>query len=252
MIKFNTNHSKAVLFACSILVSPLSSAMVDPQDGYLDMGDYLANNAYGFLPVPIVITEPAIGIGGGMLGMFLHESDEERTKRKQHALHSLDGGAELLAPAITVAGGAYTDNGTWMALIGHRHTWNEDSIRYIGGAGYGHANIDVYKRFQGDGLPGFIAPYSGTLGIGTESEGFLMKQRLSFRIPSSDLFLGVSQTYSSFSTAIDSLSLSVNDHNLEISNLGGSSDSSLSALGLVAEYDTRNNLFFPTKLVCRC
>ncbi|GAL28873.1 outer membrane protein [Vibrio variabilis] len=42
------------------------------------MGDYLANNAYGFLPVPIVITEPAIGVGGGMLGMFLHESDEER------------------------------------------------------------------------------------------------------------------------------------------------------------------------------
>ncbi|GAL28874.1 hypothetical protein JCM19239_6498 [Vibrio variabilis] len=77
-----------------------------------------------------------------------------------------------------------------MALIGHRHTWNEDTIRYIGGAGYGHANIDVYKRFEGDGFPGLIDPYAGTLGIGTESEGFLMKQRVSFRIPNSDLFWG--------------------------------------------------------------
>ncbi|WP_394154494.1 BamA/TamA family outer membrane protein [Vibrio maritimus] len=247
MIKINTSSSTAALFAFSIFASPFSSAMIDPQDGHLDMGDYLANNAYGFLPVPIVITEPAIGVGGGMLGMFLHESDDEREKRKQHALTSLDGGAQLLAPAITVAGGAYTDNGTWMALIGHRHTWNEDSIRYIGGAGYGHANIDVYKRFQGDGLPGFIDPYSGTLGMGTESEGFLMKQRVSFRVPNSDLFLGVSQTYSSFSTTIDSLSLDINDRNLEMSNLGAKFDSSLSALGLVAEYDTRNNLFFPTK-----
>lgn len=247
MININTNFKSASLFALSIFVSPFSNAMFDPQDGYLDMGDYLANNAYGFLPVPIVITEPAIGIGGGMLGMFLHESEEEQAKRREHALTSLDGGAQLLAPAITVAGGAYTDNGTWMALIGHRHTWKEDSIRYIGGAGYGHANIDVYKRFEGDGLPGLIDPYSGEIGLGTESEGFLVKQRVSFRIPNSDLFLGVSQSYSSFTTTLDSMSVSVNDRNADLTNIGAGFDSTLSALGLVAEYDTRNNLFFPTK-----
>ncbi|MCZ8488521.1 hypothetical protein O9992_18605 [Vibrio lentus] len=45
----------------------------------LDMGEYLAKkNAYGFLPVPILITEPAVGYGGGFTGIFMHESEEQK------------------------------------------------------------------------------------------------------------------------------------------------------------------------------
>ncbi|OEF88403.1 hypothetical protein [Vibrio splendidus] len=40
-------------------------SFIDEIDGQLDMGEYLAENAYGFLPVPILITEPAVGYGGG-------------------------------------------------------------------------------------------------------------------------------------------------------------------------------------------
>jgi hypothetical protein len=35
---------------------------------HLDMSQYLAENRYGFLPVPLAITEPAIGYGGGLFG----------------------------------------------------------------------------------------------------------------------------------------------------------------------------------------
>ena len=38
-----------------LATSPLAEAIsfFDPIDGQLDMGEYLAENAYGFLPVPI-------------------------------------------------------------------------------------------------------------------------------------------------------------------------------------------------------
>ncbi len=49
----------------TLMSAPIASAMAisftDPLDGQFDMGEYLAENAYGFLPVPILLTEPALG-----------------------------------------------------------------------------------------------------------------------------------------------------------------------------------------------
>ena len=42
------------------------------EEGDLDMSNYLSQ-AYGFLPVPILITEPAIGYGGGAAIVYLHD-----------------------------------------------------------------------------------------------------------------------------------------------------------------------------------
>jgi len=41
-----------------LATSPIAEAIsfFDPIGGQLDMGEYLAENAYGFLPVPIEIT----------------------------------------------------------------------------------------------------------------------------------------------------------------------------------------------------
>ncbi|NMU52567.1 glyceraldehyde-3-phosphate dehydrogenase, partial [Vibrio parahaemolyticus] len=105
-------------------------------------------NAHGFLPVPILITEPAIGYGGGVAGLFLHETQEEKNKRKQAALSAIDGGAQLVPSAMTVAGALGTENGTWFAFGGHRRSWLNDSIRYVGGGGVGVANLDLYKHIS--------------------------------------------------------------------------------------------------------
>lgn len=40
------------------------------------MGEHLAENAYGFLPIPIIITEPAVGYGL-QAGMDFAISDED-------------------------------------------------------------------------------------------------------------------------------------------------------------------------------
>ncbi len=39
------------------------SQFVDADDGRFDASNYLADNAYGFLPLPIIITDPAVGGG---------------------------------------------------------------------------------------------------------------------------------------------------------------------------------------------
>ena len=41
------------------------SQFVDPDDGRFDASSFLADNAYGFLPLPIIITDPAVDGGLG-------------------------------------------------------------------------------------------------------------------------------------------------------------------------------------------
>ena len=76
---------KPLAASALVLVSTTASAVsfIDKIDGHLDMGEYLAENAYGFLPVPILITEPAVGYGGG----FTVSSFMNQKSRKTHAKH---------------------------------------------------------------------------------------------------------------------------------------------------------------------
>ena len=54
-----------------------NSQFTDMLDGRFDVSNYLSDNAYGFLPVPIIITDPAVDGGLGLAGLFFHESEEE-------------------------------------------------------------------------------------------------------------------------------------------------------------------------------
>lgn len=40
--------------------------------GAVDISEYLSQ-AYGFLPVPVLITEPAVGYGAGLALVYLHD-----------------------------------------------------------------------------------------------------------------------------------------------------------------------------------
>jgi hypothetical protein len=62
------------LLACAILCllasgyalgQGLFAKLKDTEDGAFDLSDFLLSHT-GFLPVPIIITEPAIGYGGGL------------------------------------------------------------------------------------------------------------------------------------------------------------------------------------------
>jgi hypothetical protein len=212
--------------------------LFDPIDKQFDMGEYLAENAYGFLPVPIIITEPALGYGGGFTGVFLNESDEQREKRKQLALKSIDGGAQLLTTGITAIGGFATSNGSWLGFAAHRHSWKQDSIRYLVGGGYGQINM-VYYPFSQSEVSG-----SGILNDGLELEltGLGAIQQLQFRIDGSPWLLGLKQSY-----VKPEMGIKDQDRLNDILGKWLNLSPALSGLGVMVEYDSQNSFMYPTE-----
>ena len=223
------------LLLTMLVVNPVYSSVFDPVDGQLDMGEYLADNAYGFLPVPILITEPAVGYGGGLAGVFLHESTEQKKQRQTQAKNAFDGGAQLMTPAMTVVAAAGTENGSWFAGAGHRRAWLQDKIRYLGGGGIGQGNLNLYKSLNEK------AVQKNELTFATQTQFVAITQHLQYRLPESNWFIGVKQLWSK--SILSSSNQSI-DH---IINWTGLNEMNNSGLGLSVEYDDRNNLFYPTQ-----
>ena len=85
----------------------------------------------GFLPIPLIVTEPAVGYGGGVIGMFLRPRKEI-------------GDEGWARPDISAVGGLATQNGTWAALAGDASRWFDGRLRTLVGAGTGVVNLDFY------------------------------------------------------------------------------------------------------------
>ncbi|MEZ8860050.1 BamA/TamA family outer membrane protein [Vibrio sp. 10N.247.311.51] len=237
MIKSNLFHSVSLIGALFSSVS--YGSFFDAMDDQFDMGHHIAENAVGFLPVPALITEPAVGYGVGLVGVFMHETDEQKQQRKQAALNAIDGGAQLVPGAITVLGAAGTENGSWFAFVGHRHTWLNDTIRYTGGVGAGQMNLSIYKDLSLE-LPNNKSTDIQPLEFSTETRGVVLQQGVQFRVADTPLMLGVKQFVSYTEITSDS---QIVDKLMEYT-LGQTIVTS--GLGLAADYDTRNNLFYPT------
>src|ERR1700748_282106 len=100
---------------------PARSRFFDPDDGQLDLSAFL-ENPRGFLPIPILVTEPAVGYGGGMGGMFLRARKEAR-------------GGGSSRPDISGVGGSATRNGPWGAFAGDASRWMDGRLRTLVGGG---------------------------------------------------------------------------------------------------------------------
>ncbi len=108
----------------------------DPEDGRLDFSTYLLEHK-GALPVPIAITEPAIGYGGGVALLFFQQSLADRITQRA-------GPTRYRPPDIYAAAGFGTENGTWGTGAGGLLSFADDRWRWRGGAGYVSANLDFY------------------------------------------------------------------------------------------------------------
>ena len=118
------------------------SQFVDDNDGRFDASNFLADNAYGFLPLPIIITDPAVDGGLGAVGLFFHESDEQKEKRLE-ALRSSENGAQfLLTPSVSAAAAAVTGNDSWFVGGGHMGFFQQGRVRYMGYRVAGWFDID--------------------------------------------------------------------------------------------------------------
>ena len=67
---------------------------ISKDDGAVDMSEFLNSNT-GFLPVPIIITEPAVGFGGGLALAYFHKGKTFENE-----------GAKGLSPTVSFGAGA--------------------------------------------------------------------------------------------------------------------------------------------------
>jgi len=108
----------------------LRSRITDPVDGRIDLSNFLAKPR-AFLPLPLVITEPAVGYGLGGAALFLQprkEADDDGWDR----------------PDVSVVGAIATQNGTRAAFGGDARRWANGRLRTLVGAVAGKVNLDFY------------------------------------------------------------------------------------------------------------
>ena len=167
-----------------------------------------------FVPVPIIITEPAIGAGGG--AALLHFRPQKGRTRE---------GTPADVYGVAVGG---TSNGTKFGAVGAALSFAEDRWRYRGGVGLADVNLDFY----GTGGP----LITGDRSVGYNLAGIVSSQQALRRLGDSDNFVGAHWMYLDIDAAFD---LSPVHASLPPLSRGMVN----SGLGLSLEHDSRDNVY---------
>lgn len=234
MKRFSTLVISLTLLMLSSIANSASmmDEFIDPQDGMFDVSHWLAERK-GFFPVPIIITEPAVGFGLGVGLLFLHDPFSGKTAEGEtFDPQSVDEEGRLIPPSVSALFGAYTDNGTWFVGGAHMGVWKNDTIRYIGALAQASANLKFY------GLDGGNGASSNGLQFNIEPTIFL--QEIKFRIKDSNFFAGVSYLLLDSSIEFNFLgSLPIEIPSIKF-------DSTSASVSLLLDYDSRDTLFTPS------
>lgn len=184
---------------------------ISDEDGKFDISAFLSTK-YGFMPMPVIVTEPALGYGGGLNLMFLHDSLASSMERKS-------------PPSISGVVGVGTENGTLFGAAYHLGFWKEDSIRSTTAIGALNANMNFYLR---------------DIGIDMNLKGYVAYQELMFRLGESNFFLGGNYIYTDIESKKNNEELPLLDPLFE-------QEFKMGALSAVVQYDTRDTIFTPSE-----
>jgi hypothetical protein len=194
----------------------------DPEDGKFDASEYLLDHK-GALPVPIIITEPAVGYGGGLALAWFSESLREAAR------HSTEG--RYIPPDIYGLAAFATENGTKGAAGGARMSFDQGRWLYRGAIADVTVNLDFY------GIGGDLAP--GLDKVGYNLKGGMLFQEINRRIGDTSHFIGARYLYLDLSTRLQA---GLEEANLTSRELARRS----SELGVRWSYDSRDNIFAAT------
>lgn len=194
---------------------------IDPTDGEFDISEFLATRS-GFLPAPIILTEPTLGYGGGASLLFL----QPRNK---------DGQKGFRRPNITIVGGLGTQNGTWAGFAGDLRHWLDGRVRTFVGGMTGQIRLDFY----GLGLDRITR--GNPVGYQLDVNGARVGGQ--YRLTGTDIWLGASYQYASIDATFRS---GVWRDPLPQRNLLDTK-ATLSGPIVRATWDTRNSIFTPTR-----
>jgi hypothetical protein len=194
------------------------SGFFDNKDHWFDMSSFLATG-HGFVPMVMPITEPAVGYGAGVGLIFI-----DRPEPKP--------GEKPALPNLAVIGGALTENGTWGAIGSYSHWWLDDRLQTHFFLGYGAANL----RYYGLGADSLYNNHS--LGYTLRPAGGTVDAR--YRLGDSPFLAGLGY---SFTDTKVSFSGNVLPPNVNLP----SSQTKVAGVTPLLAYDTRDNIFTPTK-----
>ena len=213
----------AFLAFCAALPA-LAQSFSDPEDGALDMSEFIIDYK-GFLPIPLIITEPAVGYGGGLGLMFVRNSLRERKAESE--------GGYVAPPDVFGAAFAATENGTKFAAAGGMITFGEhEEWRYRGGIARIDANLDFYGTGSDLG--------TGDRSIGFNLDGWASSQQFLRRIGNTSHFVALRWIYLDLTSTFDPTrpqpAAALRPRELRSSGVGPS-----------LEHDSRDNIFTPSR-----
>ena len=183
-------------------------------DGWLDVSGFL-DEKYGFLPLLVPITEPAVGYGAAVALAFISSPLGEARPG-------------FGRPDITLAGGLGTENGSWGLLLGDIRHWLDDRLETQVGITYVSANLDFHgigegRRLDDHPLRYTLQPMGGVV-------------RAKYRLGDSAAWAGLGYVFASTRVTFDAPAGTPGRPDSERrSNAGGLTPS--------FTYDSRDNLF---------
>jgi hypothetical protein len=195
-----------------------SSMLRSAEDGWLDLSGFL-DETYGFVPLLVPITEPAVGYGAAAALVFIDRPPGEVRPGFDR-------------PNLTAVGGLATENGTRGLMAGDVRHWRDDRIQTLVGGVYASVNLDFYGLGEDSALEDHPLSYTiEPLGGGV---------RARYRFGDSRIWGGL--TYALAETRVSSE---------DASSIAGLADlpvdSRVGGLVPALTYDSRDNIFTPTR-----
>jgi hypothetical protein len=190
----------------------------DTLDGKFDFSHFLIDSK-GFLPIPLIITEPALGNIGGVLALTFLTPKE------------LPEGQSYVAPDITAGLGMYTANDSWALAGGRLGSFPKKGIKYRAFTGYASLNLSFYRDL----------PQIGEQEYKFNIAAFPVLLSMSKSLPNSDVYLGTQYTFSK--TTVEPL------FEFELPDWVNETDldNNTGTLGIFSDWDRRDNFFTPNK-----
>jgi len=198
---------------------PSKAIFKDTLDGKFDFSSFLID-AKGFIPVPFIITEPAVGgFGLAVVPIFL-------TPKKKPP-----GYTGYIAPDITAGFAMYTVNQSWMVGGMRISSIPAKGLKYRVGGGIADLNLSFYRDVANKGEKEFEFSVKATPLVFS----------LSKRISKQEIYLGMQYFFSKNKLTplfIDSLPSSIKS---------GEFESNVASLGTFIDWDKRDNFFTADK-----
>ncbi|MFP8882113.1 MAG: hypothetical protein AAEJ52_07760 [Myxococcota bacterium] len=203
------------------------SLFIDPDDHWIDISEFLATKT-GFMPIPIIMTEPTLGYGGGAGLLFIDP-------REKH------GDEGFKRPNITAVGGLVTENGTWVAFAGDVRHWLDGRLKTNAGVIAGRIRLDFYGLGHERLLSGGALEYQLKLA-GLRFGG-------KYRIGNTHFWVGANYQFATVNASFDQSfeiprRLSRLFRRLDLQNLV-SQNTRISGPALSITYDSRKVIFTP-------